>query len=504
MLAAVLVSGYLLLSIPESEIPIERAVSQPVAGEPFRWNQDEVWSALEAEMTDSRSRGCAGVDPGIERNLREMDRSLEDLAHRSARPEEAVFGELESLVFQTAPWIPACPDRLAGFSDRVARLRMELKRQSLHWDMGDPDVRRTLYRLLYGSRGAIEEIVLQVPPGHAPPALIPGKEEPSATPWAALLGIRIHSGDILVSRGGAATSALIARGNDFPGNFSHVALVHVDPKTHLASIVEAHIERGVAVSSLEDYVRDVKLRVMVLRLRADLAAVAADPMLPHRAAEYALGQARQSHIPYDFAMDFGDSGRWFCSEVASAAYGRFGVRLWMGVSHISSPGLRRWLAGFGVRHFTTQEPSDLEYDPQLAVVAEWRDLEALRADHLDNAVTEVMLEGAESGDPLDHDALLLPPARLVKLYSRGLNAVGRVGPIPEGMSATAALRYRWYTRRHERIKAALLEAAEHFRRRQGYEPPYWKLVEMARELRCTSGRAVLQQGDTSRSGENDR
>ena len=30
------------------------------------------------------------------------------------------------------------------------------------------------------------------------------------------------------SAGGAATSALIARGNDFPGNFSHIALVHVD------------------------------------------------------------------------------------------------------------------------------------------------------------------------------------------------------------------------------------------------------------------------------------
>lgn len=478
--AAALLSGYLLLLIPESEVPIETAVSQPVRGKPFRWDQDQVWHALEAEMTAARSRGCAEVAPVIDGHFREMDLRLDELARRGARAEDAVFGELETLTFQTAPWIPACPDRLAGFSDRVARLRMELKRQSLHWDMGDPEVRRTLYRLLYGSRAAIEEIVLQVPPGHAVPALIPGKEEPSATPWAGLLGVRIHSGDILVSRGGAATSALIARGNDFPGNFSHVALVHVDPGTQLASIVEAHIERGVAVSSLEDYVRDIKLRVMVLRLRADLPALAEDPMLPHRAAEQALRQARRSHIPYDFAMDFSDPGRWFCSEVASAAYARQGVRLWMGVSHISSAGLRRWLAGFGVRHFATQEPSDLEYDPQLAVVAEWRDLEALRADHLDNAVTEVMLEGAEAGHTLGHDAPLLPLARLVKLYSRGLNAVGRVGPIPEGMSATAALRYRWYTRRHERIKAALIEAADRFRREQGYEPPYWKLVEMAR------------------------
>jgi len=36
--------------------------------------------------------------------------------------------------------------------------------------------------------------------------------------------------------------------------------------------------------------------------------------------------------------------------------------LWSGILHISSPGLRKWLAAFGVRHFETQEPSDLEYD----------------------------------------------------------------------------------------------------------------------------------------------
>ena len=37
----------------------------------------------------------------------------------------------------------------------------------------------------------------------------------------------------------------------------------------------------------------------------------------------------------------------------------------MGISRISSPGVARWLAAFGVRRFETQEPSDLEYDPQL-------------------------------------------------------------------------------------------------------------------------------------------
>src|SRR4030042_868159 len=45
----------------------------------------------------------------------------------------------------------------------------------------------------------------------------------------------------------------------------------------------------------------------------------------------------------------------------------------MSLSRISSPGLASWLSGFGVTHFETQEPSDLEYDPQLALGAEGPD-----------------------------------------------------------------------------------------------------------------------------------
>src|SRR2546423_7159921 len=113
--------------------------------------------------------------------------------------------------------------------------------------------------------------------GPGTPPLLTGRDEPSQTPSTNLLGVALRSGDILVSRGGAATSALIARGNDFPGNFSHVALVHVDERNRAASVIEAHIERGVVISSVADYLADKKLRVMVLRLRGDLPRLVADP-----------------------------------------------------------------------------------------------------------------------------------------------------------------------------------------------------------------------------------
>jgi len=299
--------------------------------------------------------------------------------------------------------------------------------------------------------------------------------------------VTLHSGDILLSRGGAALSSFIARGSDFPGNFSHVALVHVDGASRQVRIVEAHIERGVAVATPDEYLRDRKLRILVLRPRADLPALVRDPMLPHRAAAAALASAGAAHIPYDFAMDAQDPAKLFCSEVAAQAYRTLGVGLWPAASHLSAPGVRRWLGALGVRHFETLEPSDLEYDPQLRVVAEWRDVEVLRRDHLDNAVTDALLAAADEGAPLPYPRWKLPLARLMKAWSAVQLALGRVGPVPEGMSATAALRSKAFGAMHaalrERVEA---RAAAHLGER-GYPAPYWTLVRFASEELAASG-----------------
>lgn len=209
-------------------------------------------------------------------------------------------------------------------------------------------------------------------------------------------------------------------------------------------MIESHIEKGVAIATVENYLKDTKLRVMVLRVRDDLPALQADPTLPHKAAKYMFERARAGHIPYDFAMNTGDDSKMFCSEVVSEAYDHFGITLWTGLTNISSPGARSWLSAFGVRNFRTKEPSDLEYDPQLSVVAEWRDYETLRKDRLDNAVVDVMLESADKGATLRLDWYMLPIARAAKTYSAVLNMIGFVGPVPEGMSATAALRNKWF------------------------------------------------------------
>ena len=478
----VLACLYLLLVIPDARPPTPKGAGQQA----FAWKRDAFWSELESKFRTARSLDSAERRAHFNQSLEQLHRALDPLATTNPLPAAPLFDELENRFFELAPIAAVCPERLPEFTSAAARMCQLIKRQSEGWPMDSAETRARIYRLLYGGRAAVEEAMLQSPGTTNALTLHPTADQ-SATPGAEVRGVKIHSGDILLSRGGAATSALIARGNDFPGNFSHVALVHVDATTRKISVIEAHIECGVAVSPIEKYLADTKLRIMVLRLRNDLQPLAADPLLPHRAASLALSNALAHHIPYDFAMNHADASRQFCSEVAAAAYRPVGITLWMRLSHLSTPGVTSWLSALGVRHFETQEPSDLEYDPQLRVLAEWREPETLFKDHADNAVIDVMLEGAERGEKLTSNPWLLPLVRLAKAWSVMLNWFGKVGPVPEGMSATTALRVRRLTANHAVIKTKLLSKAEQFKSEKGYVPPYWELVRLAREAKELPG-----------------
>jgi hypothetical protein len=464
-----------LLLLPPSAPDISRAA---VGTQGFIWNRDSLWNALESGFVARRAEGCTWQDAtgnAVER----IESSLARLHSVRVTARDPALDSLETAFFALAPEVAVCRAVAGDYMALQGSLRETIKWQSTAWDLTDRAVRNRLYRSLYGSRAAVEEVILQHPDSMIP--LYVGSDVPSPTPSAVSNGVRLHSGDILVSRGGYPTSALIARGSDFPGNFSHVAFVHVDSATSAITVIEAHIERGVATGTADAYLRDKKRRVMLLRLRPDVAAVQRDPLLPHRAATRMLERAQREHIPYDFGMNYRDASRLFCSEVASAAYREHGVILWTGISTISAPGLRRWLASFGVEQFETQEPSDLEYDPQLSVVAEWRDVKSLFDDHVDNAVTDAMLEGAERGDALSFDWYALPVARALKGYSWLRERFGSIGPIPEGMSAPSALRNRSYNARHSALGAKVREAADRWSAASGYRPPYWVLVALARD-----------------------
>jgi hypothetical protein len=481
-------TALLLLIYTVSLLPERRSVVITRADRsPFAWHQDQFWSELEQQFVAARTLRSHTLTNRVAEAVSELGCLLEKISEEPVLPQDVSCVAIETNLFRLAPLVAAWPDGLPDFISLVNRVRREVKTQSEQWDLSSPIARERLYRLLFGSRMALEEIMLQTPAAKSPRQLIRCDEEPSQTPIAEILGLTVHSGDILVSRGGAATSALIARGNDYPGCFSHAGLIHVDERSGRVSVIESLSERGVAVTPIEQYLKDKKLRIMVLRLRSDVPAVRADPMVPHRAATAALQESQRRHVPYDFSLDYRDHRAQFCAELVSAAYERVGIQLWMGLTFISSPTVTAWLSSLGVRHFETQEPADFEFDPQLRVVAEWRDLSTLFKAHVDDAVTDVMLSEAKPGQGLPYQKLLLPFARAMKAYSVLLNTCGQLGPVPEGMSATVALRIRKYRHQHAAIADRALVLAERFQQQRGYSPPYWELVRLARQAKHELG-----------------
>lgn len=391
-------------------------------------------------------------------------------------PADSKWDAVELQVHELAARVAACPASAPRFSDTYVRLGEVVKAQSIGWTMDSLAAKNRVYGLLYGGRMALEEVMVRSQDRSL--ALLFGRDEPSSAPSALVNGVRIHSGDMLVSRVGAPTSALIARGSDHPGKFSHVALLQV-AADGVVSAIEAHIERGVVVSFVDAYMADKKLRLMLVRVRHDLTQVQQCPTIPERAAQYAYKRATAGHVPYDFQMNYQDPSELFCSEVASNAYDQFEIRLWTDLSTISRPGIRNWLYDFGVCFFTTEEPADLEYDPQITVVAEWRDADTLAQDHIDNAVVDAMLERADTGERIVFPWYQLPVARVLKGYSAIKNQFGGVGPIPQGMSAAAALRNQAFTKRQRLIALRMTAAVQAFEKENSYAPPYWKLVEIA-------------------------
>lgn len=463
----------LLIPLPEAEGNLQRASEAP-----FVWDQDALWAQLEKTFVQGRNMAASDLDSLVAQMTRELDTVMENYPKDRIPPQDPFYSMLLDRFFRVAPLIAAQDHKSDWHIQFYNRIRNKLKSDSQGWDMGQPAARQLAYKVLYGVRAGVEEIMLQSTAEEFNTTQFVS-EVASATPSATILGIEVHSGDLLVSRGGAEVSAFISRGNDYPGNFSHVALVYIDSATGEPSFVEAHIEKGVAIATKEQYLKDKKLRFMVMRPRANLEAIRANPMLPHQAAAYMYGESQSRHIPYDFKMDYNDPSAMFCSEVGSYAYKQFGLPLWEYPSTISSDGIINWLHSFGVEHFVTQMPSDLEYDPNLSVVAEWRDQQTLFKDHLDNAVMDALIERANSGEQIDYNIWLLPLARVLKAYSFLQTSFGKEGVIPEGMSAVTALKNNDFVARFQQLKEQTAAKAAAFEREQGYLPPYWQLVKFA-------------------------
>lgn len=214
----------------------------------------------------------------------------------------------------------------------------------------------------------------------------------------------LKSGDVLVSRGNAPTSALIARLGDTDGQFSHAALVYVAPKSGRVYVMEEHIEVGSTIRPYEEYAKDQNFRVTVFRYRDERMAADAARLMMER-----LYSPHNPHVvPYDFGMKMDDASEMFCTEIVyeafkMASHGRLQIGRYRTTFN---PKNRDLLDRFGVKTDSMYAPSDMEVEPGFELLGEWRDLSRVVMNQMMDAVLTKMLEWGDRGYRFDPSAVM--------------------------------------------------------------------------------------------------
>jgi hypothetical protein len=93
----------------------------------------------------------------------------------------------------------------------------------------------------------------------------------------------------------------------------------------------------------------------------------------------------------------------------------------------------------------------------------------------------VMLEQADKGATVGYNRWMLPLVRVLKGWCLLLNAMGKVGKIPEGMSATQALKNQYVVDMHKAVNQQTKVLADGFIKEHQYFPPYWQMVALAKQ-----------------------
>jgi hypothetical protein len=205
--------------------------------------------------------------------------------------------------------------------------------------------------------------------------------------------VTLRSGDLILSRGTAYTSAAIARVGVHASQFSHLAVIYIENeplgkeftiaealKNPHVKALEAHIEVGSVIRPFKDYVADGNARNFLFRYP--------DAQVAHSAAKWAfdfLNRRRlenqkknggalddpNNNVPYDFHMNLGDLAEIFCSEMGYVAYHSVGVTLPEFSSTLESN--NDVIQTLGVTKYVNFAPGDLELDTRFEPIAEWRD-----------------------------------------------------------------------------------------------------------------------------------
>jgi len=481
-LAMAILAGAGLFAIlafwPEPEFPSPDLAKS----KPFYWNRKPLFTDLERDFASARQSAWEAVEMRFGEEESQALDLLAQMERQGPTPSPEILGLLEEVQFRLAALAAAKPALLPRFRSVSGEIRARVMRAARFWSLSPEATHEALYRIVAGGRAALEEALSQeVSPGGLPG---PEKGEDVSTqcPCTFVEGVRFCAGDLLLSRGDAPGSALIARAGPWPGAFSHVAMVDILKNGAEPVVLESVIGEGTNITPIRVFLQEHRHRLLLLRPRPDAPEVLKNPRLPCTASSSLHERLVRKKAPYDFAMNPDDPSALFCAEMVYLAYGEAGMVLWPARSRLDTPGIIRLLGPLGVRQFVTLTPQDLELDPRLAAVAEWRYIHALRKDRIENALIGALFGAAERGASFRAPPFLLAESRLIRGFSNVQSFLGFPPAMPEGMNPSSAARAAGFQKHiYPTLMLAISNKAEAFRRAEGYEPPAWVLAGFAKE-----------------------
>lgn len=188
----------------------------------------------------------------------------------------------------------------------------------------------------------------------------------------------LKSGDVILSRGNAYSSAAIARIGKSDYQFSHVSLIHKNKNQELETI-QALIEVGSAVTSYSSFINEFNNRAVIFRYNeGEEIAKTASEIMYQKIMKY---QITQKLIPYDFSMNYKNSEKLFCSEIISLGFKLaenskdFLPKYKTQLESEMIPFLNNLGVPVNVQNINEYDvfaPGDIQFEQKFDLVAEWR------------------------------------------------------------------------------------------------------------------------------------
>ncbi len=204
---------------------------------------------------------------------------------------------------------------------------------------------------------------------------------------------QFKSGDIFIVRTSNFVSAIVSRIGDEDGQFSHAAMLYIDNKGE-KQIIEAMHGEGVLIVPFDEWRKnDHHMRIALFRYR--------DEKLAKNAAQklYAYIHHRwrsEGPILYDFKMAPGVD-EFYCSELVQYAF-RLGGESRIPVFSTSLHALANhtFLHDLTIEATEVFAPCDIEIEPLVDLVAEWRNYDMTRSARIGDIVQTKVLSWMSS------------------------------------------------------------------------------------------------------------